>query len=53
MFLALIALHDINIAMLLPLAVIIYATSLTVLGGPKPKEIINLFLPEKPPISEP
>jgi len=53
MFIVLKLLADLHIAILLPLSMIVYAVALTALGGPKPKEVLNLFLPEKPPISQP
>lgn len=53
MFIVLKILSDLHIAILLPLSMIVYAIALTALGGPKPKEVLNLFLPEKPPISQP
>ena len=53
MFIVLVILPNVHVLLLIPLAMIIYVAALTALGGPKPKEVINLFLPEKPPISQP
>lgn len=53
MFMVLVILPNVHILILLPLAMIVYAAALTALGGPKPKDVMNLFLPEKPPISQP
>jgi O-antigen/teichoic acid export membrane protein len=53
MFIVLRVLPDAHILILLPLSIIVYVIALTALGGPKPIDVMNLFLPEKPPISEP
>ncbi len=53
MFLFLSLLTEVHIALLIPAAMVVYVAALTALGGPKPKEVLNLFLPEKPPISQP
>ncbi|MBU4315604.1 flippase [Patescibacteria group bacterium] len=53
MFMAIMIMPDVSTAIMLPLSMLVYAVALTALGGPKPMEILNLFLPEKPPISQP
>ncbi|PIX62514.1 hypothetical protein CO057_01790 [Candidatus Uhrbacteria bacterium CG_4_9_14_0_2_um_filter_41_50] len=51
MFLLLRALPNIHVVFSLLLAMVVYAIALTALGGPKLKDVMGLFLPEKPTIN--
>jgi O-antigen/teichoic acid export membrane protein len=40
-----------SIFLKLPIAILAYALTLMLIGGPKPRDIMKLFLPEKPSVS--
>lgn len=42
-----------NVLIEIILGALIYTVSLVALGGPRPTDVAKLFLPEKPPISQP
>ncbi|MCH8049552.1 flippase [Patescibacteria group bacterium] len=53
MLLGLLIIPSVHVLVDVALGAIIYTIALVALGGPKPKDVIRLFLPEKPPISQP
>lgn len=53
MYFALTVMPSIHVLLQITFGALVYAIALTALGGPKPKEILKLFLPEKPPIAIP
>ncbi|MFH1711872.1 MAG: oligosaccharide flippase family protein [Patescibacteria group bacterium] len=53
MFLGLLMFPTIHVLAEIVLGTIIYVIALAALGGPRPKDVAKLFLPEKPPISQP
>ena len=53
MYAGLTFLPDWHVLILITLGCFIYYIALTAVGGPKIKEALKLFLPEKPPIAQP
>lgn len=51
MYIVLLQILTLHVVLLLLIGMLVYAVALTALGGPKPRDVAQLFLPEKPPIT--
>lgn len=53
MYLSLLIVPSVHVLAQIALGAVIYSIALIALGGPRPRAVLDLFLPEKPPISQP